>query len=290
LEAIDFLRDLNQGVYAAHRDVQTVAEESTSWPMVSRPTHVGGLGFGLKWDMGWMHDTLAYLAHDPIHRKYHHDRITFRLLYAFHENFLLPLSHDEVVHGKGSLLQRMPGDEWQQRANLRLLYGLQYLQPGKKLLFMGGEWNHDRPLDWHLLADERHAGIQRWIRDLNAAYRTLPALHELDVDPSGFEWVDCTDVDQSIVAWLRYGRDRTRPVLAACNLTPAPRSSYVLGVPQGGRWRERLNSDATPYGGSGDGNLGGVQADPEPAHGRSFHVRVRLPPLSVLVLEPELNA
>src|SRR5262249_52512164 len=275
LEAVDFLRRFNERVYAAYPDVVTVAEESTAWPMVSRPTYLGGLGFGLKWDMGWMHDTLGYFTLDPVYRKSHHDRLTFRMLYAFTENYLLPLSHDEMVHGKRSLLGRMPGDDWQKFANLRLLYGTLYAQPGKKLLFMGGEfgqwreWDHDTSLDWHLLQYPLHHGLQRWVRDLNALYRAEPALHELDCDAAGFEWIDCNDSEASVVSLLRKGRTPGDWVLFVCNFTPVPRNDYHVGVPSGGRWQEVLNSDAAVYGGSGQGNLGGVDAAPVSCHGPS---------------------
>lgn len=287
LEAISFLRRLNEAVYAHFPDVQTIAEESTSYPMVSRPLYTGGLGFGLKWDMGWMHDTLNYFSHDPIHRKYHHNLITFRLLYAFHENFVLPLSHDEVVHLKGSLLTKMPGDYWQKFANLRSLYGYMYAQAGKKLLFMGGElgqwgeWNHNTSLDWHLLQYPSHAGLQKWVADLNQIYRNEPALHELDCDPAGFEWVDCNDIENSVFTLLRRGRSEADIVLVTCNFTPQPRHNYRVGVPFEGFWQEVLNSDASEYGGSGVGNYGGKQAEAIPCHGHSFSVDLTLPPLGV---------
>ncbi|MGH3442751.1 MAG: 1,4-alpha-glucan branching protein GlgB [Nitriliruptorales bacterium] len=293
IAAIEFLRRFNSEIYAAFPDVQTIAEESTAWPMVSRPTYVGGLGFGMKWDMGWMHDSLEYFSKDPVHRAHHHNQLTFRSLYAFTENYCLPLSHDEVVHGKGSLIGKMPGDRWQQFANLRLLYGYQFTTPGKKLLFMGGElaqwreWNHESSLDWHLLDDPMHEGIQRWVRDLAAAYRELSALHELDTDPSGWEWIDASDWQQSIVVFLRRGRAPDDVVLAAFNLTPVPRHNYLVGAPRGGFWREVLNSDATDFGGSGVGNLGGVEAAPVPAHGRSHALNVTLPPLGMVLLKPE---
>ncbi|MFN3285070.1 MAG: 1,4-alpha-glucan branching protein GlgB [bacterium] len=292
LDAIRFLRQLNESVYRDFPGVQTVAEESTAWPMVSRPTSAGGLGFGLKWDMGWMHDTLRYLSRDPVHRKYHHQELTFRMLYAFSENFLLPLSHDEVVHGKRSLLEKMPGDDWQRFANLRLLLGYQYAQPGKKLLFMGGEvgqrreWDHEGSVDWHLLTDPRHAGIQRWVQDLNRLYRTEPALHELDCEPGGFQWIDPDDRDSSVVSFLRRSRGG-RQVAVVCNFTPVPRQDYRVGVPEPGRWEEALNSDAREYGGSGWGNLGGVQAEPVPRHGRPYSLRLVLPPLAVVFLRWE---
>ncbi|HYB32348.1 MAG TPA: 1,4-alpha-glucan branching protein GlgB [Steroidobacteraceae bacterium] len=289
LDAVEFLKQLNLAVYRDHPASQTIAEESTAWPMVSRPTYLGGLGFGLKWNMGWMHDTLKYFQQDPVHRKYHHSRLTFSIWYAFTENFVLPLSHDEVVHGKGALLGKMPGDEWQQFASLRLLYGYMWTHPGKKLLFMGGElgqrreWQHEESLEWHVLQYPLHAGVQRWIRDLNQLYRTTPALHELDFGPSGFEWVDCDDADVSVISFLRRATSGAA-VLVACNFTPVPREGYRIGVPQGGRWRERLNSDAADYGGSGQGNLGAVEAIAEGAHGHAHSLIVRLPPLAIVVL------
>ena len=294
VEAISFLRRLNEDVYKVHPDVQVIAEESTAWPMVSRPTYIGGLGFGMKWDMGWMHDTLRYFSKDPVHRKYHHNDLTFRMMYAFTENFVLPLSHDEVVHGKGSLLGKMPGDEWQRAANLRLLLAHMYANPGKKLLFMGGEigqyreWNHDSSLDWDLLQFPAHAGINRWVEDLNRTYRDTPALHELDVSPDGFEWIDCCDTDNSILSLMR--RSKSKPdevVVVVVNFTPMPRHNYQIGVPRGGHWREALNSDAPLYGGSGQGNLGGVDAAPLPLHGRRWSVNLTLPPLGALFLVPQ---
>ena len=287
LEAIAFLRQFNTEVYKSFPDVQTAAEESTDWPMVSRPIYVGGLGFGLKWDMGWMHDTLKYLAVDPVFRKYHHNTLTFRMLYAFHENFLLPLSHDEVVYGKGSLLAKMPGDDWQKFANLRLLFGYLFGQPGKKLLFMGGEfgqwseWYHEASLDWHLLDEPRHAGLQRWVEDLNRVYRQEPALFTQDFSLAGFQWIDCNDWEQSVITFLRHGR-AGEMVLVSCNFTPVPRHQYRVGVPQGGFWQEILNSDAMDYGGSGHGNLGGLEAAPIPCHGRSHSLTLTLPPLGVV--------
>jgi 1,4-alpha-glucan branching enzyme len=266
-----------------------MAEESTAWPMVSRPTYVGGLGFGMKWDMGWMHDTLEYMHHEPIHRKFHHNELTFRSVYAFTENFVLPLSHDEVVYGKGSMLGKMPGDDWQKRANLRLLFGWQWGSPGKKLLFMGGEigqwseWAHDGSVDWSLLQDPAHQGIQRWVADLNRFYASEPALHELDFEPAGFSWVDANDWEQSTVSMLRSSSDG-RHVLAVFNFTPVPRSDYRLGVPKPGYWREALNSDAEIYGGSGWGNQGGAEAEEVPWHGRPYSVKVTLPPLSAVFL------
>ena len=288
LDAISFLRQFNEEIYRRHPDIQTIAEESTDWPMVSRPTYVGGLGFGLKWDMGWMHDTLVYMAKDPVHRKFHHNELTFRMLYAFYENFALPLSHDEVVHGKSSLLGKMPGDDWQKFANLRLLYGYMYAQSGKKLLFMGAEfgqwqeWYHEVSLDWHLLQYAPHSGIQKWVTDLNRTYRSEPALHELDSEPSGFEWIDCSDNQQSTLALLRKGKTTGQMVLVAANFTPVPRTRFRIGVPFAGYWREILNSDAGEYGGSGMGNSGGVEAQAIPYHGRPFSLELTLPPLAVV--------
>jgi len=291
LDAISFLQRLNTEIYGRQPGVQTYAEESTSWPGVSRPSWLGGLGFGFKWDMGWMHDTLAYMGHDPVHRRFHHNALTFRGLYAFHENFVLPLSHDEVVHGKGSLLTKMAGDDWQKRANLRLLFCNQWSLPGKKLLFMGGElgqwreWDHDSSLEWHLISDERHAGIQRLVADLNGLMRREPALHELDVHMDGFEWVDANDSNQSVASYLRKSKDG-QIVLAVLNYTPVVREGYRVGVPQGGEWRELLNSDAPVYGGSGVGNRGSVRAEPSPSHGREHSLELTLPPLGALFLKP----
>jgi 1,4-alpha-glucan branching enzyme len=288
LEAIAFLRRLNEAIYQEKPDVQIIAEESTAWPMVSRPTYVGGLGFGLKWDMGWMHDTLEYMTKDPVYRKYHHNNLTFRLIYAFFENFILPLSHDEVVHGKGSLLGKMPGDDWQKFANLRLLLGYMYAQPGKKLLFMGGEfgqwreWVHDESLEWHLLQYLPHSGLQRWVSDLNRVYRSQPALYQVDFDPAGFEWIDCNDVEHSVVSLIRKGRARADIIAVVCNFTPVTHFNYRIGVPQPGFWMELLSSDAMEYGGSGQGNLGGVEAAPIPCHGRSYSLIITLPPLAAV--------
>ena len=292
LEAISFLRSLNEAVYRDFPDTQTIAEESTAWPMVSRPTWLGGLGFGMKWNMGWMHDTLSYMQHDPVHRRHHHDHLTFGLCYAFMENFLLPLSHDEVVHGKGSLIGKMPGDAWQQFANLRLLYGWMWGHPGKKLLFMGGEfgqrreWQHEESLEWHVLADPAHAGVQQWVRDLNRLLRTTPALHERAFDSDGFEWIDCSDVGSSVVAFLRKGANPADIILVVCNFTPVPRTGYRVGVPRGGFWAERLNSDARDYGGSGIGNRGGLEATAVPQHGRPCSLNLTLPPLAAIFLQP----
>jgi len=292
LEAIRFLQLLNEAVYRDHPDCMSIAEESTAWPMVSRPTWLGGLGFGMKWNMGWMHDTLKYFRQAPVHRKFHHDQLTFSLIYAFHENFMLPLSHDEVVHGKGSLINKMPGDGWQQFANLRALYGYMWAHPGKKLLFMGGEfgqrreWQHEEALEWWVAGMPEHAGLQRWVGDLNRLYRAEPALHQLDFAPEGFEWLDCNDAAASVLAVLRRAR-QGRPVIAVFNLTPVPRPDYLIGIPHGGFWRELLNSDAGAYGGSGMGNLGGVAASPQGAHGRSHSLCLTLPPLSAVFLAPD---
>jgi 1,4-alpha-glucan branching enzyme len=291
LEAISFMRRLNEEVYGRFPGTQTYAEESTAWPMVSRPTSVGGLGFGYKWDMGWMHDTLEYVRHDPIHRRYHHGELTFRAVYAFNENFVLPLSHDEVVHGKGSLLARMPGDDWQAFANLRLLFAYQFTQPGKKLLFMGGElgqrdeWSHERSVDWHLRDSELHAGVERAVADLARLYRDLPALHAHDTDHRGFEWMDPNDYDQSVLSYLRRGEDG-EVALVVLNFTPIPRHNHRLGVPTPGVWREVLNTDAQAYGGSGQGNRGALDSVPVPAFGRPHSLVMTVPPLGALILVP----
>jgi len=288
LEAIAFLRRFNETVYQRYPDVHTIAEESTAWPLVSRPTSVGGLGFGLKWDMGWMHDMLDYMRQDPLYRKFHHNALTFRLLYAFNENFILPLSHDEVVYGKGALLSKMPGSDRQQYANLRLLLGYMYAQPGKKLLFMGGEfgqwreWNHEASLDWHLLESAPHAGLQQWITDLNELYRQTPALYERDCEPEGFAWIEVNDAENSVVSFLRQGQVPQSPVLVVCNFTPVPRPNYRVGAPYGGVWCEVLNSDARTYGGSGYGNLGAVEAAPVPYHGQPYSLTLMVPPLAMI--------
>ncbi|HKS95736.1 MAG TPA: 1,4-alpha-glucan branching protein GlgB, partial [Terriglobia bacterium] len=293
LEAIDFLRFLNESVYRDFPDVQTIAEESTAWPQVSRPVHLGGLGFGMKWNMGWMHDTLRYFKNDPVHRKYRHDELTFSLWYAFHENFVLPLSHDEVVHGKGSLIGRMPGDAWQQFANLRLLFGYMWSHPGKKLLFMGGEfgqrreWAHESSLEWHVLGmDPRHEGVQRWVADLNRTLRKEAALHARDFSTDGFRWVQRGDWEQSVLSFLRQA-GHAPPLLVVCNFTPVPRHNYRIGVPHGGCWREILNSDAPLYGGSGVGNYGGAEAIPMPYEQYSHSLSITLPPLAALFFKPE---
>ena len=296
LEAMQFLREFNAAAYRDHPDIMTIAEESTAWPMVSRPTYLGGLGFGMKWNMGWMHDTLAYLKEDPVHRKYHHGRLTFSLVYAFNENFVLPLSHDEVVHGKRSLMGRMPGDAWQQSANLRALYGYMWAHPGKKLLFMGGEfgqrreWTHEGELEWWVSTKPEHAGVLRWVSELNRVYRAEPALHEIDFSHEGFEWIEADDAEQSAFAFLRKPRSRRAALLLiACNFTPIPRRNYALGVPRAGRWREILNSDAKEYGGSGWGSLGGVVAAPVGAHGKAHSITVSLPPLSAVYFKCEAD-
>lgn len=293
LEAIAFLKRLNELVFSQCPGASTFAEESTAWPGVSTPTYAGGLGFGFKWNMGWMHDTLSYMEKEPVHRQHHQDQLTFGLLYAFTENFVLPLSHDEVVHGKGSLIGKMPGDRWQKFANLRAYFGFMWGHPGKKLLFMGGEfaqeaeWNHDQSLDWHLLDDHLHRGVQSLVRDLNRVYRDTPALHVFDTKPDGFEWVDASDTKASIISFLRWGRDDDAPALVVCNFTPVPRKGYRIGVPQGGRWVERINTDSTDYGGSGLGNDGAVEAEAETWHGRPYSLRLTLPPLSTLIFTPE---
>ena len=288
LDAISFLKSFNEAVYGDYPDVQTIAEESTAWPMVSRPTHLGGLGFGMKWNMGWMHDTLDYFSSDPVFRKYHHNQLTFSIWYAFSENFMLPLSHDEVVHGKGALIGKMPGDEWQRSANLRLLFGYMYGHPGKKLFFMGGEiaqwkeWVHEESLEWYALEDHFHKGVQRWVSDLNHFYKNEPALYELDFSNEGFQWIDFHDWEESIISFIRIGSNPDDIILIVCNLTPVPRLNYKVGVPKGGFWREVLNSDADIYGGSSQGNFGGVEAVPVPAQGRYHSLTLTLPPLGIL--------
>ncbi len=296
LEAVAFLRRFNEAVYRDHPDTMTIAEESTAWPMVSRPTYLGGLGFGMKWNMGWMHDTLAYLREDPVHRSFHHGRLTFSLWYAFNENFVLPLSHDEVVYGKGSLIGKMPGDDWQKFANLRALYGYLWTHPGKKLLFMGGEfgqwreWTHEGELEWPLASQDAHGGLRRWVADLNRLYRDERALHRLDFAADGFEWIDGSDAQHSVIAFLRKSDDAAPKLLVACNFTPVPRTNYVVGAPSAGHWNEVLNSDATIYGGSGWGNLGGVEAMPVASHGRPWSLTLNLPPLGVVILKEPADA
>jgi len=291
LAAIELLQELNKAIYEEFPQVQTIAEESTSWPMVSKPVYLGGLGFGLKWNMGWMNDSLSYMELDPIFRKFHHNLLTFALWYAYAENFVLPLSHDEVVYGKKSLLSKMPGDYWQKMAGLRALFGYMYGLPGKKLLFMGAEfgqwreWNHDLSLDWDLLRFPAHDGIRAWVRDLNRVYRACPALHELDFDPAGFAWENCHDSDQSVLSFFR--KDKAgRSVLVICNFTPVPRENYAVGVGVDGFWREVLNSDSSLYGGSGMGNMGQVRAEPIPVHGLPYSLNLVLPPLGVLYFQP----
>jgi 1,4-alpha-glucan branching enzyme len=293
LEAIDFLRILNQSVYRDYPGVTMIAEESTAWPMVSRPPDMGGLGFGLKWNMGWMHDTLAYFKQDPVHRKYHHGELTFSLIYAFNENFVLPLSHDEVVYGKGSLIGKMPGDDWQMFANLRALFGYMWAHPGKKLLFMGGEfaqrreWTHEGELEWWVSELPGHGGVKRLIGDLNRVYRREAALHQIDFSPEGFEWVDAGNAEMSVLAFLRKSAGIGAPLLVVCNFTPVPRANFLVGVPARGIWREVINTDAREYGGSGWGNLGGVESSPVSAHGRTESVSLSLPPLSTIILRWE---
>jgi 1,4-alpha-glucan branching enzyme len=296
LEAIDFLQKLNAWVHKEYPDVHTIAEESTSWPMVSRSVDEGGLGFNMKWNMGWMHDTLEYISKDPIYRKHHQDKLTFSIWYAFSENFVLPLSHDEVVHGKGSLLRKMPGDQWQKFANLRTMFGYMYTHPGKKLLFMGGEfgqedeWNHNVSLSWHLLQNNLNGNLSRWIQDLNHFYKSEPALYELDFDGSGFEWIDLHDAEKSIISFIRRSKSADKLLVIVCNFTPTPRYNYRVGVPVGGYWTEVLNSDAKEYGGSGHGNAGGAQASPASFYGKfDYSLSITLPPLAVSVFKRELN-
>ena len=293
LEAVEFLKEVNEMVYAREPGVISAAEESTAWPGVSRPTYLGGLGFGFKWNMGWMHDTLTYFQKDPVYRRFHHHTLTFSLMYAFSENFVLPLSHDEVVHGKGSLLTKMPGDRWQKFANLRSLYAYMWAHPGKKLLFMGGElgewqeWNYDGSLHWNLLEYSEHQGIQSLIRDLNKVYRSQPALYEVDFDPRGFRWLEANDATNNVVAFARLDEQGERPVVCVMNLSPVPRYDYRVGMPTCCRWRELLNTDSAFYGGSGVGNMGGVEAEAVPWHDQPFSAQLTLPPLGVVWLVPE---
>jgi len=292
LEALEFLKRLNETVYRTFPGTFTIAEESTAFPGVSRPTYLGGLGFGFKWNMGWMHDSLEYMGFDPVYRKYHHNKLTFSLVYAFHENFILPLSHDEVVHLKGSLIRKMPGDEWQKFANLRLLYGTMWGHPGKKMLFMGSEfaqwdeWNHDKSLDWHLTNFDRHKGVQRLVGDLNRLYRSDPALYAHDFDWEGFCWLELNDSAQSTLSWIRFGEQAAAHLLFASNYTPVPREGYRIGVPEVGFYRELLNSDALEYGGSGMGNQGGMQSEPDPWQGQPASMTITLPPLGGGVFGP----
>jgi 1,4-alpha-glucan branching enzyme len=293
LEAVQFLQELNAVVQERCPGAVVIAEESTAWPGVTRPTNEGGLGFQYKWNMGWMHDTLHYVQNEPVHRRFHHDEMTFGLVYAWSERFVLPLSHDEVVYGKGSLLRKMPGDPWQQFANLRAYLAFMWGHPGKKLLFMGGElaqpteWNHDAALPWSLLDDPRHRGVQRLVRDLNAAYRDMPALHRLDASPEGFRWVVGGDRDQSVFAWLRWGAEGDAPALVVCNFTPVPRDGYRVGVPRAGVWHEVLNTDAESYGGTNKGNGGAVASQPVAGHGYADSLLLALPPLATLILAPK---
>ncbi|MGA1841454.1 MAG: 1,4-alpha-glucan branching protein GlgB [bacterium] len=291
IEAISFIKRFNEMVYSTVPDTQTIAEESTAWPKVSRPLYEEGLGFGMKWNMGWMHDTLDFFSKDPVYRKYHQEKLTFSIWYAFSENFVLSLSHDEVVYGKGSLLGKMPGDDKQKFANLRLLFGYMYTHPGKKLLFMGGEfgqwqeWNHEHALDWPLLDYEPHQGIKRWVHDLNHFYRSEPALYEQDFQPEGFEWIHCEDAERSIISFVRKGKSPEDALLVICNFTPISRANYRVGIPYGGFWKEVLNSDAKEYKGSGFGNFGGLEASPVPFHGRYHSLSLNVPPLGVLVFK-----
>jgi 1,4-alpha-glucan branching enzyme len=293
LDAIAFLEQLNEVVHGREPGVIVAAEESTAWPGVSRPTYLGGLGFSFKWNMGWMHDTLAYFRHDPAHRSYHHGELTFSLMYAFSENFILPLSHDEVVHGKGSLLEKMPGDRWQQLANLRALYGYMWAHPGKKLLFMGGElaqereWSHERSLDWHLLERPEHMGVQTLVGDLNRLYRSEPALWEIDGDPSGFTWLELNDAPANVIAFARFSVGAERTIVCVCNFSPVPWPGYRVGLPRPGRWSEVLNTDAGRYGGSGVGNGAAIVAEKLAWHGQQWSAELQLPPLGVVWLAPE---
>jgi 1,4-alpha-glucan branching enzyme len=293
LDAIEFLQQLNQSVRDRYPGALMIAEESTAWPGVTQPAHLGGLGFHLKWNMGWMNDFLRFMGEETIHRKYHFNILTFSLMYAFSEKFVLPLSHDEVVHGKGSLINKMPGDAWQKAANLRLALGSMWAHPGKKLLFMGielgqwREWSEERSLDWHLLNEPLHAGMQRWMRDLNALYRAEPALWENDFSHTGFAWIDFHDVEQSVLSFMRRSEDGEDELVFVLNFTPIPRQAYHVGVPRAGRWREVLNSDADVYGGSNVGNSGTVETVALAAHGREQSVPLTLPPLGILVLKHE---
>jgi 1,4-alpha-glucan branching enzyme len=293
IDAIHFLRDLNESIYQRFPDVQTIAEESTAWPMVTRPVYLGGLGFGMKWNMGWMHDTLSYFSHEPIHRSYHHNQLTFSIWYAFNENFMLSLSHDEVVHGKGSLINKMPGDVWQKFANLRLLLGYMYAHPGKKLHFMGielgqwEEWHYEGSLDWHLLEFDNHQGLQRFMKDLNSVYRRFHALYENDFTASGFKWIDANDAQNSVLSFVRYDREQKQKILVIANFTPVPRYNYRVGVPEDTPWTEILNSDAKTYGGGGLGNFGRVDTVPVPYHGEEQSVNILVPPLGIVMFVNE---
>jgi 1,4-alpha-glucan branching enzyme len=292
LEAVSFLKEVNEVVHAREPGVISAAEESTAWPGVSRPTYLGGLGFGFKWNMGWMHDTLQYFEREPIHRRFHHHELTFSMVYAFSENFVLPLSHDEVVHGKGSLIEKMPGDRWQKFANLRSLYAFMWAHPGKKLLFMGGElaqfaeWSHERSLDWHLLEQADHAGVQELVRSLNRVYKDEPALFEVDFEPAGFRWLEPNDAANSVLAFARFSKGEERVLVCVCNLTPVPRERYRVGLPRAGHWREALNSDSAWFGGSNVGNAGGVDAEDVPWNEQPWSAELTLPPLGVVWLVP----
>ncbi len=294
LHAISFLRDLNQSIFSKFPDVQTIAEESTAWPMVTRPVYTGGLGFSMKWNMGWMHDTLNYFSKDPVYRSYHHNQLTFSIWYAFNENFMLSLSHDEVVHGKGSLINKMPGDIWQKFANLRLLFGYMYVHPGKKNIFMGmdigqwNEWNHQSSLDWHILDFPLHRGLLQCVKELNENYRNLPALYEIDFSGEGFRWIDANDSHNSILSFARYDKGRKSVVIAICNMTPVTHYNYRIGVPEEGYWKEVFNSDAKIYGGSGQGNFGGAEALPIPSHNEDFSINITLPPLGIVLFTKDL--
>ena len=294
LEAIDFLRRFNHITHVEYPGIMTIAEESTAWPQVTRPPHLGGLGFSFKWNMGWMHDTLNYFSLDPVYRKYHQNDLTFAMLYHHHENFILPLSHDEVVHGKGSLLRRMPGDDWQRFSNLRTLLGYQWLFPGKKLLFMGGEfgqsheWNENGQLDWWLLAEgPYHRGLQKFVEDLNRLYAKSPSLWQADYDYSGFYWIDCADNENSVLSFVRQKNDGANPIAVILNLTPVARPNYRVGLPRAGKWLEILNSDAAIYGGSNRGNFGQVFAHEHKCHNQNFSGEIYLPPLSIVAFTPD---
>ncbi len=293
LDAIRFMQDLNESVYTKFPDVQTIAEESTAWPMVTRPVYTGGLGFGMKWNMGWMHDTLGYFSHEPIHRSYHHNQMTFSIMYAFNENFMLSLSHDEVVHGKGSLINKMPGDNWQKFANLRTLFGFMFGHPGKKLHFMGmeigqwNEWNHQTSLDWHLLDFDIHKGLQFFMKDLNSVYKRFPALYENDFTEDGFRWIDANDAPNSILSFMRFDKSKDNVVIIVANFTPVPRHNYRIGVPKDTKWNEILNSDAVQYGGGGMGNFGGVTTNPVPYHGEDQSINILVPPLGIVMFSME---
>jgi 1,4-alpha-glucan branching enzyme len=293
LQAISFLKELNEQAHVQFPGVLTIAEESTAWPSVSRPTYLGGLGFSLKWNMGWMNDTIRFMRHDSIHRKYHHDELTFSLIYAFHENFVLPLSHDEVVHGKGSLMDQMPGDLWQKFANLRLLFSYMWTHPGKKLLFMGGdfgqwnEWNFDTSLQWHLLEWSTHQGVQKCVGDLNRMLRREKALHEVDFDYRGFEWIDCHNHEDSTLSYLRRGKDPNDYLVVCHNFTPVVRQNHRLGVPEATWFQEVFNGDSSYYGGSNVGNYPGVHAEPSESHGRPASIVITLPPLATVVFKPQ---